>query len=379
MRETAQRDIPGLPLDLGGARHVTGDAERASEELRGCRRRDILPVDVVLGRAGEREREAQRVGAVLVDLGGECGALAAALGHLLALAEHHALIQQRAERLGEAHVAQVEEHLGDEAGVQQVQDRVLDAADVLVDGRPLLGLRHRERLEVVVRREEAQEVPRAVDERVHGVGVALRGTAVARVGDGHPVGRGCEGRLALRLEIESLGVGKHDRQLIEGHGNELAVGAVDDRDGRAPEALPANQPVAQTVGLRGTTGSGGLELLDDLRDRIVLAEPVDGTRVDHATITGERLAGRDGVGRTLREHLLGDHLQGARDRSRGVDDDPHGQPEGAGEVEVALVMGRNSHNRAVAVVGEDVVRRPDRDALPTGRVDRPALERDARL
>ena len=99
------------------------------------------------------------------------------------------LIEAR-ERLGEVDEAHVEQHLGDEARVQQVQDGVLDAADVGVDGRPACRPPRDEKASVgVVRREEAQEVPRAVDEGVHRVGVAQRGLAGLRIGRRHPLGR----------------------------------------------------------------------------------------------------------------------------------------------------------------------------------------------
>ena len=66
------------------------------------------------------------------------------------------------ERLGEVDVAQVVQHLGEEPRVQQVQDRVLDAADVLVDRHPLVAPRAGSNGDVVVvRRAEAQEVPGA--------------------------------------------------------------------------------------------------------------------------------------------------------------------------------------------------------------------------
>ena len=48
-----------------------------------------------------------------------------------------ALVEQPVERLDRADVAQVEQHLVPEAGVQQVQHRVLDAAHVQVDAAGL--------------------------------------------------------------------------------------------------------------------------------------------------------------------------------------------------------------------------------------------------
>ena len=62
---------------------------------------------------------------------------------LVGLVRDHALREQRRERL--AHVALQFEMSGvahrarEEARVEQVQDRVLDAADVLVDGQPVAG------------------------------------------------------------------------------------------------------------------------------------------------------------------------------------------------------------------------------------------------
>ena len=46
------------------------------------------------------------------------------------------------------------------------------------------------------------------------------------------------------------------------------------------------------------------------------------------------------------------------------------QPERSGELEVALVVGGNGHDRAGAIPAEDVVGDIDRDPLPIDRVDR---------
>ncbi len=56
-----------------------------------------------------------------------------------------------------------------------------------------------------------------------------------------------------------------------GTGIRVAVLAVDDRDGCAPEALAADQPVAQPEGPRGAAGARLLEQLDDALDRVLLA------------------------------------------------------------------------------------------------------------
>jgi hypothetical protein len=60
---------------------------------------------------------------------------------------------------------------GEEARIEQVQDRVLDAADILIDRQPVVGGLRIGRT-VAARRGEAGEVPGRIDEGVHGVGFA---------------------------------------------------------------------------------------------------------------------------------------------------------------------------------------------------------------
>ena len=128
----------------------------------------------------------------------------------------------------------------------QVQDRVLDAADVLVDRHPVVGDLAVPRRLVVVRVEVAQEVPGGVDEGVHRVGLAARR---ARRSAGRSVltqsSAAASGDLALGRVV--LDVGQHDRQLVLGHRDDAAALAVDDRDRAAPVALAREQPVAQPV------------------------------------------------------------------------------------------------------------------------------------
>jgi len=47
-----------------------------------------------------------------------------------------------------------------------------------------------------------------------------------------------------------------------------------------------------------------------------------------------------------------------------MDHDPDRKPVFPSEIEVSLVMGRNSHDRPRAVLHEHEIRHPDRDLLP---------------
>ena len=63
---------------------------------------------------------------------------------------------------------------GPEARIEQVQDRVLDAADILIDRHPVVVLLAVERRRLEPRRGEAVEVPARIDEGVERVGLAPR-------------------------------------------------------------------------------------------------------------------------------------------------------------------------------------------------------------
>ena len=56
---------------------------------------------------------------------------------VLHLAQDHALVDQLLKRLRRRHVAAIEQHLVPEARVEQVQHRMLGAADVEIDRQPV--------------------------------------------------------------------------------------------------------------------------------------------------------------------------------------------------------------------------------------------------
>ena len=133
----------------------------------------------------------------------------------------------------------------EEARIEQMQDRMLDAADILVDRQPALrpvdigkvgGLR------LVPRIGEAREIPRGVHERVHRVGIAPRILPAVRAGDVLPR-RVVVERVARPVERHVIG--QPHRQLVGGDRHRAAIVAVDHRDRASPVALPRDQPVAQ--------------------------------------------------------------------------------------------------------------------------------------
>ena len=112
----------------------------------------LVPLQFLVRRSHEQDVRAHGIAAVAGDhvLGRDDVALR--LAHNVAvLVKHHALAQQVLERLVEVQHPQVAQHLREEATVQQVQDGVLNAADVLVNGHPAVRLGAIERQLGVVR------------------------------------------------------------------------------------------------------------------------------------------------------------------------------------------------------------------------------------
>src|SRR3546814_14375119 len=58
-----------------------------------------------------------------------------AVGRLVGFVRHHALGEKAGERFGKADLPHMLERPGPEAGVEQVPDRMFDAADMLADGQ----------------------------------------------------------------------------------------------------------------------------------------------------------------------------------------------------------------------------------------------------
>ena len=241
--------------------------------------------------------------------------------------QHVALVEQPGVRLRRRQVAEVVQHLVPEAGVQQVQHGVLDAADVQVDAAgvvgPHVGLR-------------AHPVPldRRVDER------ASRWSgrsSAARTSTSRPTAasRWCRGGSACgpsprssststqpvrrssglsgsensssgsNVRGEKLSVsGSVSGSIVVGQGVRAAVGVVDDRERLAPVALAAEQPVAQLVGdrspRRGRSASShaliGGDALGDRRRCRSRSSVVVG-RVDVRRVADERLRPAVGVER----------------------------------------------------------------------------------
>ena len=220
------------PVDLvqeaGGAVHALG-----------------VPFQIPFRRGGEQGEEADRVRAVALDQLVGINHIALGLGHLGPVLDHHALGEQVLKGLVDAQVAEVAQDLGEKAGIEQVEDGVLHAADVLIHRQPVLCLRRVQRRSGAVRAGVAGEVPGRLDKGVHGVGLAPRRAAAGRAGGGDEASCWCSGAW---LPSSRSVPGRITGNCSCRHRHDAADRAVDDRDRRAPVALAGDAPVAQAVG-----------------------------------------------------------------------------------------------------------------------------------
>ena len=174
-------DVVGIDHVLLRLRHLLDRADLDRRAV-GDQRRAALAVDLLDLHVGRRHP---------------------AVRTLVGLVHDHALREQALERLFDrVQMAGGLHGAGEEARIEQMQDRVLDAADILVDRQPAalaVDAGKRRRLLLVPRIGEAREIPGRIDERVHRVGVAPRLPAALRAGDMLP-GRVMVERIARLVE-----------------------------------------------------------------------------------------------------------------------------------------------------------------------------------
>ena len=256
----------------------------------------------------------------------------------------HALREQALERLGDADLADMGERPRPEAGVEQVKDRMLDPADILADRQPALGLGAVERL-IVRLAGEADEIPARIHEGIERVRLAQRRLAALGAVDMLPRRVAVE-RIAGDVETDILG--QHDRQLVLRNRHNAAVGAMDERDRRAPVALAGDAPVAQAPHGRAFAPALGFGAADDFGLGLFHAHAVEEARVHQPPGAGIGLVLDRGLFLALRR-------DNALDRQHVL----------AREIEVALVVRRAAEDGASAIVHQHEIGDEQRQ-LPVG-------------
>ena len=137
-----QQRLDARPRQFRMPRH---EAIHARQEPADTRNAIFLPIQIAVRRRREQRIHARRIRPIARDHLVGRHHIALRLRHLRAVLDHHALREQPRHRLIVLDQPHVAHHLGPEARIDQVQDGVLHAADVLIDGKPVL---HRLRVEM---------------------------------------------------------------------------------------------------------------------------------------------------------------------------------------------------------------------------------------
>ena len=121
----------------------------------------------------------------------------------------HALGEQSGERFGQIKMTGVTHGTHEESRIEQMQNGVLDAADILVNRQPVFDIVPGRPASSALGRTEAREVPGRIHERVEGVGVPFRWRTTGRTFDVFPGGVTIE-RVPGGFKIYVFG--QYDRQ-----------------------------------------------------------------------------------------------------------------------------------------------------------------------
>ena len=233
------------------------------------------------------------------------------------------------------------QHLCKEARIEQVQNGVFDAADVLIDRRPVIDFVFGERHLVVLRVGVAEIVPRGADERIHRVRLTLGIRAALWALAVHKRFTLCKRR--DRTLVKRNIFRQFNRQIFLRHEHFAAMRAVDDGDRRAPVALARNQPVAQTVVHAALAEALVFCLVHNGGHCLVYLHAGKFSRIDENAVFI-----RIGFCHFLKLQLGSLWLKRQDD----------GDIVLLCKHPVARIFRRHPHNRPRAVLGEDIVRHP---------------------
>ena len=263
------------------------------------------------------------------------------------LMRHHALGEEGVERLNRLgrQMPRRVHRPRKEAAVKQMQNRVFNPADILIDVHPVIGLGQIGR-RLGMRRGKAGVIPGRIHKRVHRIRLAPRRCPALRARTVPPRRMAVQG---VARNVKRHIIGQFNRQVFLLLGHHTAGIAMHHRNGAAPIALPRNPPVAQAVVGHTPANPLGLAI---------------GNRRRHRRLT--RLLGLTGKAPDiahlfrLHRHIGLGQLLGFAHKHR------HNRQTVLGrKVKIPPIMCRATKDRARSVIHQDEVRDVNRQ-LPRG-------------
>ena len=262
---------------------------------------------------------------------------------VVSLSQHHPLTEQLCCRLVAADEIQITHQFVPEAEIHQMQYRMLDTADIVIDRQPVIRplIQHA----LCVRCAVAGVIPARLHERIKGVGLPFCVLTAFRAARLAPLGIGLDRRLHAH---EGHVLGQHHGQIFIRHRHCPAVWTVNHRHRATPVALAGNTPVPQAVIHFALADSAVFDMLGNSVER--------GFEIQSAEV-----AGINGDGRFLgRPGRLGNINGITLCRSHHLND---GQAVTGGEGMVTFIVCRHCHDRSRAVTHQHKVRDPHGNVL----------------
>ena len=232
----------------------------------------FAPLQIFFRRRGEQRVQATRIAAIFLGHLNRAYDVAARFRHRHAALLHHTLRKEPRNWLVVIHQPDVAHHLAEKSRIQQMQNRVRDSADVLVNRKPVTHFLLIERRGAIVRICVAIEIPGRINERIHRIRLAPRRTAAFRTRGVHKFRRTSQRRLSLPRKRNVFR--QTHWQLIVRHRHDPIFFAVNDRNRRAPIALPRNAPIFQPVSRLASAVALRLRVSDHLFLRLLGGKPV---------------------------------------------------------------------------------------------------------
>mmetsp|Transcript_31925 Transcript_31925/g.93823 ORF Transcript_31925/g.93823 Transcript_31925/m.93823 type:complete len:419 (-) Transcript_31925:1231-2487(-) len=320
-----------------------------------------------LERSHEHLIHAQGVATLIVDNVIGIDNVAAALGHLLAIAaEDHALMNKLLERLGGGGITQVKEYLMPKSRVQKMKHSMLGTTNVKIDRHPLFINLLAECLVGILWVQKAEVIPTTTGPLWHSVGLScvplsflLKITPILSASE-------TSSRIVARLEVFHQGelerkLGLINRNwLVKSNGVVAAVlfrvnitvlnsiGKVNgkvDGNGLTPISLPRERPIAQLVCNLRPALLERLEFLCYSLFALGRSHSVEFTAVGRYTRSRKGLVRRQVA-------LLG------------LDDPLHFESILGRKLKVTFVMSGHRHNSSSSVRAQHIVADPDGHLLP---------------
>ena len=282
--------------------------------------------------------------------------------------------------------SQVKEDLLPEACVEQVENCVLNTADVQVGATADLALSRPHPVGQVLLRGKSSGVRRVgvthlVPARTgplrHGVGfTAILLRAVPQVqGDVHPFLCASQRRFRFRISIIRIegtrrivaNLGKLNREHLFGEGMSHPIFVPNDRERLSPVTLTTEKPVTQTVGNSSASQALFFEPLGHCRLCRVLIQTIEA----NLFVRGVNCNAITGVGALAQ--VVSGRVLSITDSANDI------QIKTLSEFPVTIIVCRNCHDRAGAVIHEDIISNEHRNATAIDRVNCPQAREDTRL